>query len=217
MQSHAHSQLKHHIQQPLFKLSTSSVSQSPPTPASYFASPNVSKTAYHGHQLNIRPVNSPNTYLRPNNPRQKEKGSCWICFFFNSTSNTKLLRQKVTGFLCNKTTLICSYQLYLRLITLIKSCRSRKSGQRQGAISRKNSYLAHSSSSRSRENKKVENVHRDRNKRKGEKYLLSHFFSCCLVLIGFDMAKDNPFSHNFGAFIFPFLYRRKNYKKLCKR
>jgi len=29
-----------------------------------------------------------------------------------------LLRQKGTGFLCNKTTLICSYQLYLRLIPL---------------------------------------------------------------------------------------------------
>ncbi|XP_020614715.1 synaptonemal complex protein 1-like [Orbicella faveolata] len=74
MQSQAHRQLKHHIQQPLFKLSTSSVSQSPPTSASYFASPNVNKTAYHGHQLNIRPVNSPsNTYFRQNNPRQKEK------------------------------------------------------------------------------------------------------------------------------------------------
>lgn len=75
MQSHAHSQLKHHIPQPLFKLTTSSVSHPPLTSGSYFASPNVNKSASHGHQLNIRPVNSPSsTYFRPNTPRQKEKG-----------------------------------------------------------------------------------------------------------------------------------------------
>lgn len=75
MQSHAHSQLKHHIPQPLFKLTTSSVSHSPLTSGAYFASPNVNKSASHGHQLNIRPVNSPSSnYFRPNTPRQKEKG-----------------------------------------------------------------------------------------------------------------------------------------------
>ena len=76
MQSHAHNQLKHHISQPLFKLTTSSVSHSPITSGSYFASPN--KSASHGHQLNIRPVNSPsNNYFRPSTPRQKEKGDLY--------------------------------------------------------------------------------------------------------------------------------------------
>lgn len=88
MQSHAHSQLKHHIQQPLFKLTTSSLSQSQPqqTTASYFASPNINKSAHHGHQLNIRPVNSPsNSYFRQRSPRQKEKGSfVWYSFILLS-------------------------------------------------------------------------------------------------------------------------------------
>ncbi|XP_068711308.1 synaptonemal complex protein 1-like [Montipora foliosa] len=75
MQSHSHSQLKHHIPQPLFKLTTSSgVCNSPLTSSSYFASPNGNKSASHGHQLNIRPVNSlSSSYFRPSTPRQKEK------------------------------------------------------------------------------------------------------------------------------------------------
>ncbi|KAJ7379270.1 Synaptonemal complex protein 1 [Desmophyllum pertusum] len=74
MQSHAHSQLKHHIPQPLFKLTTSPVSHSPQTSSSYFASPNVNKSAYHGHQMNIRPVNSPsNTYFRQTLQGRKKK------------------------------------------------------------------------------------------------------------------------------------------------
>ncbi|RMX58607.1 hypothetical protein pdam_00006430 [Pocillopora damicornis] len=75
MQSHAHSQLRHHIQQPLFKLTNSlSQSQTHSTTASQFVSPTVNKSPYHGHQLNIRPVNSPsNSYFRPKSPRQKEK------------------------------------------------------------------------------------------------------------------------------------------------
>ncbi|PFX31525.1 Synaptonemal complex protein 1 [Stylophora pistillata] len=78
MQSHAHSQLKHHIQQPLFKLTTNSIPQShthqataSPSPC---LSPNFNKSPYHGHLLNIRPMNSPsNSYFRPKSPRQKEK------------------------------------------------------------------------------------------------------------------------------------------------
>ena len=83
MQSHAHSQLRHHIQQPLFKLTNSlSQSQTHSTTASQFVSPTVNKSPYHGHQLNIRPVNSPsNSYFRPKSPRQKEKGK-FICYNF---------------------------------------------------------------------------------------------------------------------------------------
>lgn len=73
MQSHAYNQLKHHIPQPLFKLTTSSVCPSPSS--SCLSSPNGSRSASHGNQLNIRPVNSPSSsYFRPSTPRQKEKG-----------------------------------------------------------------------------------------------------------------------------------------------
>ncbi|XP_015760651.1 PREDICTED: uncharacterized protein LOC107339830 [Acropora digitifera] len=72
MQSHAYNQLKHHIAQPVFKLTTSSVCPSPSS--SYLSSPNGSKSTPHGNQLNIRPVNSPSSsYFRPSTPRQKEK------------------------------------------------------------------------------------------------------------------------------------------------
>lgn len=88
MQSHAHNQLKHHIQQPLFKLTTSSA-PSPQTSSSYFASP--IKSVSHGHQLNIRPVNSPSSnYFRPNTPRQKERGD-QIQFFQYILRGTKFI------------------------------------------------------------------------------------------------------------------------------
>lgn len=89
MQSHAHNQLKHNIQQPLFKLTTSSASHSPLTSSSYFASP--IKSVSHGHQLNIRPVNSPSSnYFRPNTPRQKERGD--QIQFFQYTARNEIFK-----------------------------------------------------------------------------------------------------------------------------
>ena len=99
------------------------------------------------------------------------------------------LRLKKTRVLYNKTItyIFWLYKQYLIPLKLI--CRNRESGKRQGAICRKNSYFTHSPSSRSRENKKVENVHRDRNKGKGKN--ICHY-TPFLVSTSFHMAKGTP-------------------------
>lgn len=98
--------------------------------------------------------------------------------------------------------------------------RNRESGKRQGAISGTNSFLTHSPSSRSREDKKMENIDGDRNKRKGifkfvdylviETQVMLSFFSSSVLSVWCD------FHHLLNSFLFPF-YRRKSYRKLCKQ
>ena len=118
----------------------------------------------------------------------KRAGTRNMCFFLLG------LRLKKTRVLYNKTItyIFWLYKQYLIPLKLI--CRNRESGKRQGAICRKNSYFTHSPSSRSRENKKVENVHRDRNKGKGKN--ICHY-TPFLVSTSFHMAKGTPFLSNF--------------------